>query len=222
MGFKDVMGKMGSKIGKGVVNALTPNFAKKIWNGIKAFLRFIRSGIGIIVLKILLVVFVLINLWVIIVAILDEMGLDGVLGLPSIDDERGAVNLQFLSSVNNMGTESIINADQVIDYYSFEYYVLMDCAEYLERVGVTPVYKADGGVIEWKSLNREQWAMLVANAFSESKITFDKKSAKSTGLPVRGEQSSAGGSGTEASDETESAATKKTGPRPAPSRRVLL
>ncbi|MBO4405915.1 MAG: hypothetical protein J5821_04235, partial [Alphaproteobacteria bacterium] len=58
---------------------------------------------------------------------------------------------QFLTNLSNSGYDSLVNANQLIKYYAYEYAVLMDAAEYLEVVGVTTIAKSDSGKVDFEA-----------------------------------------------------------------------
>ncbi len=145
---------------------------KKIVSGAKKTISFLRTGAGIVVLKL-----VAITLTLVFIYILGEVIFDSVAkilfknntGLGTDEYNRSS---EFLQNLSNSGYDSMVNADQLMKYYSFEYAVLMDEAEYIETHGVYLLEKQNEGVIEWQDITKEQWNDLAAKALSHEDHKF--------------------------------------------------
>ncbi|MBR3281303.1 MAG: hypothetical protein IKI57_05660 [Clostridia bacterium] len=140
------------------------NIFKKVVDGCIALVRFIRTGIGIVVLKIVLIVLLLIFIYilaeVIFASIAKLIGIEG----PGANEARSST--EYLNKLSASGYDAMLSADQLLRYYTYEYAVLMDVGEYLEEVGVSTIEKQDEGEIDWSSISREEWAILAAHGFA--------------------------------------------------------
>ena len=148
------------------------NVFSSLVEGAKSAVKFLRTGIGIVILKVCLVILIVIFIYILAEVIFDSiarlLGLDS----PAANDQRK--DAEYLENLANSGYDSMLNADQLTRYYSYEYAVLMDVGEYLEEVGVTTIEKQDDGQIDWEHIDRHDWARLAAHGFAtECNYSFD-------------------------------------------------
>ena len=129
----------------------------------KSAIRWLRTGIGIVVLKITLIVLILIFIYILAEVIFDSIA--AVLGVPGPGADEKNKSTQFLQSLSESGYDAMLDANQLSRYYTYEYCVLMDAAEYIEVVGTSTIEKQDLGKIDWESISDDDWARLAAHGF---------------------------------------------------------
>ena len=123
------------------------NVYNNVKNAILSLLKFLRTGIGILTLKLALLLLLVFLIYILAAVFFDDVGklLFGDLGTDEYNVSSG-----FLQNLANSGYDSMVNSEQLISYYSFEYAVLMDEAEYLEKKGITTIDQFNQAVVDWE------------------------------------------------------------------------
>lgn len=156
---------------------------KKLIGGVKNFIqkiiqliKFIPTVLGqicfwltIVVLAIVLI-YLLIN--IISNAIADILGISDP-GLTTSED------YELLSQLTASGYDAVMPADELQEYYAYEYAVLMDLARNLEEAGTYMPVITDKADFDPALLDAEQWAKLCAESF----ITNDVKAQLASSNP---------------------------------------
>ncbi len=142
------------------------NAMKKFVNFVIKAVKFFSGAIGQVVLYVIAAVILVILVWIIVTVIADSIGrLIGVTDkLSSIPTSEA--DAKFLADLSASGYDSLLDATELTNFYTFEYSVLMDAARFLEEVGTTEMIKEDNGVYDYRKINRAEWAALAANGFA--------------------------------------------------------
>ena len=166
---------MGEKLG-GAANAM-----KKLVAGIKKAVKFFSGAIGQVVLYIIGAIILVILIWLLVTVIAKDIAkLIGVDMSPIKTAEKDA---EFLQALSSSGYDALLDANELSEYYTFEYSVLMDAARFLEETGTTEMRKKNLATIDDRLIDRDIWAMLCANSFSTSPMTVPDTT--SSGQDVR-------------------------------------
>lgn len=166
---------MGEKLG-GVANAM-----KKLVAGVKRAVKFFSGAIGQVVLYVIGAIILVILVWLLVTVIAKDIAkLIGVDMSPIKTAEKDA---EFLQALSSSGYDALLDANELSEYYTFEYSVLMDAARFLEETGTTEMRKKNLATIDDRLIDRDIWAMLCANSFSTSPMTVPDTT--SSGQDVR-------------------------------------
>lgn len=158
-------------MGKQVTNA-----AKRIVQKIINFIRFIPTVLGQVCMWIALVICAIVIIYLIINII--SHAIAGLLGI----EDSGLANsadYELLSQLTASGYDAIMPADDLQEYYAYEYAVLMDLARNLEEAGVYTPTISDTAEYDPALLTVNDWAQLCAEALSTATSDATKSSAKS-------------------------------------------
>ena len=113
---------------KGAVSWVT-----RIATGIKKIISFIATPIGQVVLY--LVAGLLIGLLIYIVLAVIAKDIGKLVGLEAAAAQSDKQDYVFLTDLTNSGYDGMLNAEELVDFYAFEYAVLMDAARFMEETG---------------------------------------------------------------------------------------
>lgn len=139
-------------------------FATKVKETVKKMIKFFTSFIGQIVFFVLAVGFLALLVYVIANVIAKDLAkLLGVEGGAQSDK----YDYGFANDLNESGYTEMLSAKQLVEYYAFEYAVLMDAAEFLEETGTLRLNLGDTSEIDFDTMSLEQWAFLAAGGSQE-------------------------------------------------------
>ncbi|MBO5143169.1 MAG: M23 family metallopeptidase [Clostridia bacterium] len=137
-------------------------FGQKLSRIIAFFSSFIGKIVFFLIAALLVGLLVYIIVRVIMKDVAKLLNLDGA--AQSTNEEY-----EFLKDLTQSGYDAMLNSKDLVDYYAFEYAVLMDAARFMEETGTIPFVVEDVASIDLEELgaradSREIWAMLAASA----------------------------------------------------------
>ena len=151
-------------------------FIKNPGNAFKALIDFIikmckffASVLGQIVGWLIIIILAIIIIYVIIDVIssfiADILGIDQDAGIDQTAD------YEIIQQLVTEGYDEVMPPDELVDYYAYEYAVLMDLARNIEEAGVFFPIEDDQAYYDPALLTKEEWAQLCADTF----VTFDNQ-----------------------------------------------
>lgn len=158
------------------------NIGSKIRGAIKFFSTFIGQIVFWTIALLLLVLLVYIIVTVILKDIAKILGIEG--GVPSDD-----ASAQLYKDLATSGYSQLLNANELAEYYAFEYAVLMDAARFLEETGTKPVSVGNQAeiILEDFTGDRETWAYLNAVSLAGSYLKSGQADPGEVALIAAGE-----------------------------------
>lgn len=136
----------------------------KVTNFFRKAIKIFSSVIGQIIFFIIAALLIGVLVYVIVTVILKDVakiiGIDG-------GAQSGNESYKYLQQLTSSGYDSMLNAQELIDYHAFEYAVLMDAARFMEETGTIPFEVTDTAALKIGELPQslDLWAFLVADAF---------------------------------------------------------
>lgn len=139
------------------------NFVAKIIR----FIKFIPTVLGQVCMWLAIAVLALVALYLII-----NILANAIAGLLGIDDAGLSTSSEYeqLSQLIESGYDVVMPADELQEYYAYEYAVLMDLARNIEEAGTYTPVLTDKAEYDPALLTEEEWAKLCAESF----ITDDR------------------------------------------------
>ncbi len=139
------------------------NFVAKIIR----FIKFIPTVLGQVCMWLAIAVLALVALYLII-----NILANAIAGLLGIDDAGLSTSSEYeqLSQLIESGYDVVMPADELQEYYAYEYAVLMDLARNIEEAGTYTPVLTDKAEYDPALLTEEEWAKLCAESF----VTDDK------------------------------------------------
>lgn len=132
---------------------------------VKKALKLFTSFIGQIVFFLIAVLLIALLIYIIVTVIAKDIAkLLGVEGGISSND----ISAQSFRDLANSGYAELLGADELVEYYAFEYAVLMDAARFMEETGTQHFDVQNKAAIDLEQFtgDREIWAYLNASALS--------------------------------------------------------
>ena len=123
---------------------------KKVTNIIRKVIKFFSTIIGQLVFFIIAALLIGILVYIIATIILKDVG--KILGIDS-SGVKNSTDYQFLSNLYNSGYDQMMPADELIEYFSFEYACLMDAARYLEETGVSEMASVNNSSLDISNMS---------------------------------------------------------------------
>ena len=145
-------------MGKAIANVFT-----KIKNWITGIIQFVTRPIGHVVLYMVGAILLVVLLYLIVTVIAQDIA--KLLKLDYSPIQTSEKDAQFLQALSASGYDSLLNASELSEYYTFEYVVLMDAARFMEETGTTELLKKDTGKYDYREIDRPVWSWLAAAAF---------------------------------------------------------
>ena len=135
---------------------------KKIINFIIKVIKFIPTVFGQICFWLLIIILALILIYILISVM--AKGIADILG---IDDPglTSTTDYEILSQITTSGYDVVMPADELQDFYAYEYAVLMDLARNLEEAGTFIPTVVDEAYYDPALLSIDEWAQLCADTF---------------------------------------------------------
>lgn len=132
------------------------------------FIKFIPTVLGQVCMWIVIAVLALVALYLII-----NILANAIAGLLGIDDAGLSTSSEYeqLSQLIESGYDVVMPADELQEYYAYEYAVLMDLARNIEEAGTYYPTLVDRAEYDPALLDVDEWAKLCAESF----LTDDKK-----------------------------------------------
>lgn len=151
------------------------NRAKSAVQTIINIIRFIPTVLGQVCMWLAIGVLAIVAIYLII-NILSNL----IAGLLGIDDAglNNTADYELLSQLTANGYDAVMPADELQEYYAYEYAVLMDLARNLEETGTyTPVI-TDKAPYDTSLLDVTDWAFLCASSFFTNDVKNEATNAK--------------------------------------------
>ena len=142
-------------------------FVRQTYMKIKALMAFFATFVGQIVFFLMTVILLVLLAYIIFTVIAKDIA--KLVGIPSdpFAAQSDSTDYAFLESLAESGYDSAINAEELAQYYGFEYAVLMDAARFVEDKGVLELVLTDISPVDCMKISREQWAWLNAVQFQD-------------------------------------------------------
>lgn len=137
--------------------------AKKVARFVAIAAKFFASLIGQVVFFLILVLLVGLLAYIIFMVIAKDLG--KLLGIEAAGARMDEQNYEIQLRLANSGYDSMLNADELVSYYGFEYAVLMDAVKFFEETGVATIETINISPVDCNTIDREQWAWLNAARF---------------------------------------------------------
>lgn len=128
--------------------------------------KFFTTFIGQIVFFLLFIL--LIGLLAYIVFMVIAKDLAKLVGIDAAAAQTQKSDYDIQIRLANSGYSSVLNADELVEYYGFEYAVLMDAVRFIEETGVSEIPIVNISPVDCNTIDREQWAWLNAARFQTS------------------------------------------------------
>ncbi len=148
----------------------------KIKDGVKnavlfiiRLVKFIPTVLGQICFWVAIVILAVVLLYLIINILANAIA--GILGLDGVGLE-GSSDYELLSKLTSSGYDVVMPADELQDYYAYEYAVLMDLARNIEEAGTYMPVLIDKADFDPSLIDVNEWAKLCAASFVTKDITL--------------------------------------------------
>lgn len=132
---------------------------------VKNAIKFLSTFIGKLVFFIILIILLLLLVYIIVMVIAKDIA--KLLGIDGATDPND-VSAQIFRDLANSGYSQLLGPEELVEYYAFEYAVLMDAARFMEETGTQhfDVYDKASVKLEQYTGDREMWAYLNAKELS--------------------------------------------------------
>ena len=138
------------------------NVFKNMIDFVIKVIKFIPTVFGQICCWVIIIILALILIYVIIDVI--ASGIAGILGIDTAG-MKDSTDYAILEQLTTSGYDLVMPADELQDYYAYEYAVLMDLARNLEEAGTYIPQEVDESPYDPALIGRTEWAQLCADTF---------------------------------------------------------
>ena len=136
--------------GKGAVSWFT-----RLVMGIKRVISFFATPIGQVVMYIVAALLMGLLVYIIVAVIAKDIG--KLVGVEAAAAQSDKDNYTFLTDLTNSGYDAMLNAEELVDFYAFEYAVLMDAARFMEETGTQEVEPRTTSSVDCDVLDDENY-----------------------------------------------------------------